>query len=426
MSLMISRAEAKEMVVLDSLTCEPLTNASVFGRNGAFIGMSNSKGRLPHIASSEYPLTVRYMGYKERTLEEASDTIFLQENQTELEEVVVESKAVKALHILAYVREYSTLSTYKDTVFMFREKTVDYMIPTDDRSKFKGWHTPRILYSKSYYRFTDEEGLDSVSDACSYHFSWADWVGISPEVAMPPLIANNDVATDTVYGLYSPAETWVRNGDKLRLDLNIIADTTGRKWVPNLSSFFRNGLDYERFKIHINYDFVDGSSVSPRELTSYSFNIESNGRGREVFMFGENDQPFYVTTYAEVYIVDKEFIPISEAKKWAKHIEGGEIGIIEANEAPPLQASVVGLIERVNNIAHDELRLGLQLDQRLVSHRVVRSFGEEMFMRVKNLFGIGKINGMRKQEKKWREFKRSRTKHHAPVMNIEGESIPGN
>ncbi|MDE6805737.1 MAG: hypothetical protein K2J05_02910, partial [Muribaculaceae bacterium] len=42
-----------------------------------------------------------------------------------LPEFVVESNENKYLHVLAYVREYSTLSTYTDTIFMFREKMVD-------------------------------------------------------------------------------------------------------------------------------------------------------------------------------------------------------------------------------------------------------------------------------------------------------------
>ena len=89
---------------------------------------------------------------------------------TELPEMVVESGKRRVLHMLAYVREYSTLSSYGDTVLLFREKMVDYMFVPDKKMRFKGWTIPRILKTKSYYRFTDGQGLDSVSDYCGRYF----------------------------------------------------------------------------------------------------------------------------------------------------------------------------------------------------------------------------------------------------------------
>ncbi|MDE6286534.1 MAG: hypothetical protein K2L99_06035, partial [Muribaculaceae bacterium] len=383
-------AESRRVVVADSSTREPLARASIFSSKGAFVGLGDSFGNLPYISGSDFPVTVRYMGYKERTVDaDMPDTIFMQENPMELHEVVVSSLSRKALHILAYVREYSTLSTYTDTVFMFREKTVDFMIPEQAKTKYKGWRTPRVLFSKSYYRFTNEMGLDSVSDACTNYFSWSDWVGISPEAALPQTIAGSRVGNDTISGKYGTTETWLRNGDKVRLDVNILNDTTSRKWVPNLSTFFRHDLDYETFKLHIYYENVTGASVSPQDVAGYSFNIESNGRGRAMFMFNKVDQPVYVTTYAEVYILDREFITIVDARKWERRdVDLGSIGIIEAGAAPPLQEAVVRLIERVNEVDRDGVRLAVAPDQRLAGVRVARSFGSEMLTRLKNMFGI--------------------------------------
>ena len=100
-----------------------------------------------------------YIGFEDKILETApADTVFLTESIPELPEVLVETRARKVLHMLAYVREYSTLSTYSDTVTLFREKMVDFMIVPDRKMKFRGWTSPRLLTSRSYYRFTDSEG----------------------------------------------------------------------------------------------------------------------------------------------------------------------------------------------------------------------------------------------------------------------------
>ena len=56
-----SVAQARETVVVDSLTGLPLPNASVFNRKGVAIGVCKSNGRLPRISWSDYPITIRYI-----------------------------------------------------------------------------------------------------------------------------------------------------------------------------------------------------------------------------------------------------------------------------------------------------------------------------------------------------------------------------
>ena len=413
------RAATDCFVIADSARHTPLPNASVFDSRGKAIGMSDSKGRTPYIAPADYPVTVRYLGFGEKIVDKAGcDTLFLRENDVELPEVVVETKQQKALHMLAYIREYSTLSTYTDTVFLFREKMVDYMLVQDNKSRFKGWFSPRLLKSKSYYRFTNDAGLDSVSDVSNQHFSWSDWIGVTPAVEMPPALQKAEIAADTVFGKYSPAEIWTRNNDKVSVAVNVLADIHGRKWVPELSGFFMKNLDFENFRIRFNYDNVAGESVTPQDLTGYSYNIESNGRGRDMFMFNRIDEPFYVNTYAEVYILDKEYITIKEAKKWESHKFGNaDIDIFEPTQAPPLQPVIQLLVDRVNNIDRDQVRLAIEPDQQLVGRLGVNKnfgIGNRLLFMLKQLTGIGSIKSHRAMKKQWDDFssdRRNRNNH---------------
>ncbi|MDE6300910.1 MAG: carboxypeptidase-like regulatory domain-containing protein [Muribaculaceae bacterium] len=395
-------------IVADATSGRTLPGASVFDRNGKAIGVSDTRGRLPYVSPSEYPVTVRYLGYIERIIPAAAtDTVFMVEDITDLQEVVVESRQKKILHILAYVREYSTMSTYTDTVSLFREKMVDFMLAPDDVKKFPSRTVPRVLRSKSYYRFTDSEGLDSVSDACRHHFSWSDWVGIVPPPAMPEAIRSGTGTSDTLRGRYSPTEIWTHHGDRLSIDVNVMADTASRKWVPNLSAFFRNGLDFETFRIRFNYDNVSSDSVSAADLTGYSFNIESNGRGHSMFRFNRVNEPFCVNTYGEVYILDKEFITLKEARKWERRKFDPElIEIYEPAGAPELGPDILALIDRVNRVDQDEIRLGLAPDQRLASRKVVRQhIGQRALQLLKTITGINRIRMKRNQERNWKSFK---------------------
>lgn len=415
---------ARDAVVADSVSRMPLSNASVFDRRGRPAGITKPDGSLPYVAPADYPVTIRHMGYRERTVNTASpDTIFLSESATELPEVTVESRQRRALHILGYVREYSTLTTYFDTVFLFREKMVDYMLPTEKKSRFKGWTNPRILSSRSYYRFTGYDGRDSVSDKCGHHFSWADWIGIPPASHLPERLLADETAADTLRGKYSLSEIWNRSGSRLTVDVNVMADSSARKWVPDLYSFFRGKVDFEQLRIRLNYDNLAGDSVSPADLTGYSFNIESNGRGRGMFMFNRVDERFFVSTYAEVYIIDKEYITVKEARRWERmKIDNSALAIYEPPEAPPLQPAIRHLVERVNSIDRDQVRLTLEPDRLLVGRGVVRqSFGDRVLSLLKTLTGISRARMNRNTKRQWESFRHEQTERNntRPVPPME-------
>ena len=411
LSVFDMKGQTHNAVVADSTSRIALPGASIFDRNGNIVGICNSKGKMPYISPASYPVTVRFLGFEEKVISEAcADTIFLKEYFTELPEVVVESRRHKVLHMLAYVREYSTLTTYSDTVFLFREKMVDYMLTPDKKIRFKGWRNPRILKCKSYSRFSNAQGLDSVSDKCNHHFSWSDWVGVVAPPEMSPVLRNTEFGSDTLRGKYSPTEIWTRNKDRLIINVDVMADTTSRRWVPNLSTFFRSKLDFENFKVRFNYGNIAGDSISTIDLTGYSFNIESNGRGHDMFMFHRVNEPFFVSTYAEVYILDKEYITVKEARKWERQkVNTADIEIYEPAEAPELQPSIQNLIARVNNVNHAEIRSYLTPDHRMIGRSVKKqNFGQRALSLLKTITGISQIRMHRNNNRQWRDFKRER------------------
>lgn len=397
------------VVVADSVTHSPLPNASVYDRHGATIGISNRKGMLPAIATVSYPITVRYIGFGDKTVEHpGADTIFLQEEIPELPEVVVSSRQPKMLHVLAYVRDCSEMTTYTDTVFLFREKMVDFMLPADDKVKFRGWSTPRVLASRSYYRFTNRDGLDSVSDEGRHHFSWSDWIGLPASVGLPSRLRGVKAARDTIFGRYSPAEIWSRTGDSVSIGINILADSAGRRWVPRLSSFFRKGIDFERFKVRYDYDNISGDSLAPMDLSGYSYNIESTGRGHDMFRFNRVNQPYFVSTDSKIHILDKEYITVKEARQWSRrNFDNDKIDIYEPMDAPALSPDILALMARVNNIDKEDVRLDAAPDRRLIGKLDgTRNFkiGRRALMVLKELTGIAQYKFRKNFHNNWRKF----------------------
>ncbi|MCH5240011.1 MAG: hypothetical protein J1F38_07290 [Muribaculaceae bacterium] len=402
--------QSNHFVVADSISRLPLPYASLFDNKGNLLGICNSKGTTPYVSSANLPLTIRYMGFKEKEIENLNqDTVFLQENYFELPEVVVATRQKSILHMLAYVREYSYLTTYTDTIFLFREKMVDFMVPQDKKMKYKGWTKPRILSSKSYYNFRNSDGLDSVSDECDHHFSWSDWIGVNPQIPIKRTLQGTAIGTDTLKGKYSLSEIWNKNKDKITIDINVLADTTGRRWVPDIGCHFKDNIDFENFKVHLGYDNVTGDLLLPNDLTNYSFNIESVGRGHSLFRFNRPDEDYFVSTYAEVYFLDKEFISLKEAKKWEKHdFYSDELEIYEAYEAPELQPHILSLMERVENIDKQQIILSWKDDPRFRYERRKNnnfSLGNRFLNVIKDITGISSLLARKKRNKDWKEFR---------------------
>ncbi len=128
-----------------------------------------------------------------------------------------------------------------------------------------------------------------------------------------------------------------------------------------------------------------------------------------MFMFGHYDQPFFVTTYTEVYILDREFISLKEAKQWDKRkFLADEIEIFEPMEAPELHHSILAIIDRVNRIDSDQVRLSLEPDYRLMSRNVSKrnfGIGYRALSMLKQLTGISYYKSHKNFNRRWNEFR---------------------
>ena len=172
---------------------------------------------------------------------------------------------------------------------------------------------------------------------------------------------------------------------------------------------FQDKIDFENFKVHFGYENVTGDLLLPNDLTNYSFHIESVGRGHSLFRFNRPDEDYFVSTYGEVYFLDKEFISLKEAKKWEKHnFNSDEIEIYEAYEAPELQSHILSLMERVENIDKQQIILSWKDDPRFRYERRKNnnfSLGNRFLNVIKDITGISSVLARKKRIKDWKEFR---------------------
>lgn len=286
----------------------------------------------------------------------------------ELPEVKVDTRHRPILHLTGYIRELSTMSSSSDTLMLYREKWVDFMIPTGKEKRYQGWTDPRLLKTKSYYKWTDAWGRDSVSDRANHHFSWSDWVSLPKRMNFPALIAGSRLGTDTVMGRYSPTEIWRKDTAGVNVTVNVLADSTRRKWTPRLSGPLWRDTEFERLVMDYRFSDTDTFAVRPQNLDRLSCSIESMGRGHDMFMFKNYQDPIlYVSTYFDLTITDREYITVKDARRHEKDqmLAIQDAMMIFESERVPRDSIITDLIARVNAIDHDSRRLGMELDSRV-------------------------------------------------------------
>ncbi len=285
-----------------------------------------------------------------------------------LPELKVAYDKKKVLHILAYVREYSTMTTYGDSIFLFREKWVDYMIPNNGVKRYKGWTTPRVIATNSYYHFTDGRGLDSVSDRYYQSFSWADWVSIINGLPMPPKIARNPISTDTINSPLGISQIWERNEDDLSVKVDVLADTLNcTRWIPDIKLFFQTNTLFEDIKVEYSFTDLITDHLYARDIDCIKVDIKSEGRGKNMFRFNRRDESFLVSTTTEVYMYDKDYITVKDAKKWEHDLVRvlDEYDLQYPLNLPPLSSDIQNLMARVDAIDHTPIRLATFIDPRI-------------------------------------------------------------
>lgn len=189
-------------------------------------------------------------------------------------------------------------------------------------------------------------------------------VGIFNNMEIPEKIRVEGNATDTVWGKYSPSSVWRKVGDNLFLDNDILADKSRQQWAPEVFRLFNNSVEFTKFNTSYQFSGAGDREVFAYNIVRMAVNIESKGRGYDLRRIFKTDDPIYINTYAEIYFTDREYMTVSEAKRWEKEpLLGDEIGIHPPTDAPELQSAIAEIVERVKNFDYNRYRLNSKTDR---------------------------------------------------------------
>ena len=132
---------------------------------------------------------------------------------------------------------------------------------------------------------------------------------------VPEKLGKVEEGADTIYGKYSPTSIWRKTGGSLYLDNDILGEIQNREWMPELFKLFSRNVDFTKFNIGYVFSGHEGDRIFADDIASVAFNIESFGKGDYMKRVMHTNDPIYMTTYGEIYITDREYISVGEARK---------------------------------------------------------------------------------------------------------------
>lgn len=348
-----STFDADAYRLIDASTNAPLPLASITDCSGNVVGMTDKSGVIPELQKDRYPITFNYMGYASlQILKPAEDDMKMVPQEYELPEIVIIPGSRPLLHLTGYMREITSVLSSSDSVTLFKESVVDFLVPVE-KTKVKGWNKARELASKTYVRMSNSSGLDSVSTNHEYEFIlWGNRKGLIPSAAkIPDKIKGTDVACDTIMGKYYPKIIWLKNGDVTRWYGDALANEKNHITTPWALKIFGLTTDVTEISENYVFDTPDGGFIRPTDLRQVSVTIDMLAKGKLFKKTFDSSSPVNVRTYMELYLTDREFLSVEEGKSLKNEIPSIESSeILAPTNANPLHPAIRRTVERVNSL----------------------------------------------------------------------------
>lgn len=339
--------------LVDIDTRLPLPLASVIDQEGNLVGMTDQEGVIPTVSADCYPLTFSYLGYEPLEIRyQVNSDVALKPLAYDLDEIIISPGSRPLLYLSGYVREVSSMLGSADSVTVYRESMVDFMVPIG-KTRVKGWKKPRELASKTYVRMTRPGGKDSVSNHTDDEYLlWANRFGMVPSSVKVPasLRQGHHSATDTVMGKYGPKMIWNKSGDTFRCRVDGLADHKGHVYTPWPLKALGLTTDIDDCSHNYMFHTTEGNLPTPADMNGFSLSINLRIRSKLFRRLYKSSEPINQKTYIEVYITERKYLTDEEAKTLKKEPPiVTPADIVAPAEATALHPGIRQIVERVES-----------------------------------------------------------------------------
>ena len=349
-------AFSREITIVDESDGSPLSGATVIGKSGLIIGITDESGRINDPGQLQFPLAIRNIGYEPLSVVSFSDTVRLVPAIYSLNEIVVKPGEHPIKRIVCYAREYDTGATGKDTLKLYSEYMLEFFLK-DDSEKVKGYKegdsSPKVRNVKRYAIFTDSEGRDSImtpdeNDDITM-LSWQRVLAV-PNISFrkSDMLSEGSVC-DTIMGKHWPKNI-VRNQNGIfSVKVDNLADSENHSWSPFFFKVIGMTMDVDNMQMSLAYQDNEAGDFSIDNYIYSTYSIHLLAKGKLFKWIFHTDESIEMDSYIELYPVSIEYITLEEYKR-ARSVEEAIPFQLPLN-IQPLPEVIQEVIGNINPIA---------------------------------------------------------------------------
>ena len=307
-------AEAQRRVV-DVMDDTPVSSATIFDAQGNVVGFTSSEGDFSDIPDSDYPITIRCIGYENIVVGQPKDTVLQMVPMIyELDEAVV-SASRDVMKQTFYVREYFTISSETDTITHFLEHMCDRYVPASKLVKFKK-NDLRFRNTRcyKYYQIGDQDSVAVSNKPGSKVFLGL----IETEEVDASESFKGQMGVNRVYeekGKSGILHSRKQNERIFTEYKDGLADKKGHiAHLPFLLNMMGLSMDAHQAYITHVYKANDASVYQPKDLIQAGVVVEVLGKGKLLRQMVNSDVPVKINFSIEYYVVSREYISKEQAK----------------------------------------------------------------------------------------------------------------
>ena len=332
---------ARSAVVLDATDGQPIVAATIMNVNGQVLGLTDADGQVPAEYLPQLPLTIRTMGYESAVVATEADTVRLEPSVYELQDLEVSSADRNVVRLVFFVRQYTSLTGDTKQITQVSESMVDFFVPIRKARKLDGTAELRVLFQRSASHTTWADGRDSLQCPAVEDLSFLNSLVTidSTQVPEPQSFASipyDSIAADTMWSKHIyPHQIFRRTPAGYFVTVDALAKQKNHRFSPWYFKLL--GLTVDINELMATYVFAPTTRNMHRldELTSMGYSLQIDCRGKWFKRAMDSDAPVDMRSWAEFYLVDRTYLPDTEARELMRDKEAEYPLTIPAG-VPPL------------------------------------------------------------------------------------------
>lgn len=306
----------KEIVVMEKSEGVPIIGAALISNTGHIESVTNINGVANMPNNIEYPVTIKSLGYEIFTLNEPTDTVFLNIEEFELPEISYIASERPIKRVLCYAKEYIT-GFFGDVSMQALNECMLESFVVDD--KVKGYHSYdadfKTRNGKEYVHLRRDNKKDTLYMSNKGSFMYINQIEL-PTIKIKETKAMREGASvDSIPGKYCTKSILNKSSNRYNVFTDLLNIHKHHKWSPNILKLLGLTTDFNQMDVYFSFQQNESGEYDIYDLLYASVNIDVLARGKWFKKMLNTKEPIKLKSYIEIYPVDIISLTLEEYKE---------------------------------------------------------------------------------------------------------------